>query len=168
MLARVLQVLLLTGQRKSEVANMPVAEIAGDVWLIPASRTKGKRQHIVPIAPLAHRALMDAMAFRNTSTLVFPGRNGGQLEPMSIGHAFGRLTKSLGIENARPHDLRRTAASEMGRIGVAEQIISRVLAHTQSGVTTRHYNLYAYLDEKRDALQRWEAELVRIAALPLI
>jgi integrase len=51
--ARLIQILILTGQRKSEVANAPVAEFAGDLWTIPASRMKSKRVHVVPLAPLA-------------------------------------------------------------------------------------------------------------------
>ena len=53
-LARLLQVLMLTGQRKGEVSNMPVAEIAGDAWIIPSERMKAKRQHLIPLAPLVH------------------------------------------------------------------------------------------------------------------
>ena len=163
MLARLLQVLLLTGQRKSEVANMPVKEVTGDLWVIPGERMKAKRQHLVPLAPIARATIQSAMIAAGSNPLVFPGRDGGMLEPMSVGHAFVRLTKSLGIINVRPHDLRRTVASEMGRLGIGEQIISRVLAHTQTGITSRVYNLHGYSDEKRDALNRWEAELVRIS-----
>ena len=163
-LARLTQVLMLTGQRKSEVANLPVSEIVGDAWIIPAARMKAKRQHLVPLAPLAQATIRVAIADSTPSPLVFPGRDGGLLEPMSSGHAFTRLTTALGIKNIRLHDLRRTMASEMGRLGVPEQIISRVLAHTQSGITARVYNLHSYANDKRDALLRWEAELMRIAA----
>ena len=161
-LARLLQVLILTGQRKSEVANMPAAEIAGDMWVIPSERMKAKRQHLVPLAPIALATIKAAMTEAASFPFVFPGRDGGLLEPMSIGHAFVRLTKSLRILNVRPHDLRRTVASEMGRLGIGEQIIGRVLAHTQTGITSRVYNLHGYSDEKRDALNRWEEELIRI------
>ena len=162
-LARLLQVLMLTGQRKGEVSNMPVAEVTGDAWIIPTERMKAKRQHLVPLAPLALATIQASIVDAAPSLFVFPGKNGGLLEPMSAGHAFNRLTKSLAIENVRPHDLRRTMASEMGRLGVGEQIIGRVLAHTQSSITSRVYNLHSYAAEKRDALLRWEAELIDIS-----
>ena len=162
--ARLIQILILTGQRKSEVANVPVAEIAGDLWTLPASRMKSKRAHVVPLAPLALETFRTAIG-NGGSPLVFPGRKGGKLEPMSIGHALARLLCELGISNVRPHDLRRTMASNMGRIGVPEQIIGRCLAHKQSGITAQVYNQHSYAVEKRTAFAAWETELLRIAAI---
>ena len=164
-LARLLQVLILTGQRKSEVTNMQASELAGEIWIIPSERMKGGRQHAVPLAPVAHQTIRAAISESAPNPRVFPGKDGGLMEPMSVGHALGRLTKSLGLEDVRPHDLRRTCASEMGRLGVQEQVISRVLSHVQSGVTATHYNMHGYMDEKRAALQKWETELTRIAAI---
>ncbi len=161
LMARLIQALILTGQRKSEVANAPVSEIASDLWTIPASRMKAKRAHIVPLAPLALETFRTAIS-NNGSPLVLPGKTGNKLEPMSIGHALARLLKDLGIEDIRPHDLRRTVASNMGRIGVPEQIIGRCLAHKQSGITAQVYNQHSYSAEKRAAFAAWEAELHRI------
>jgi integrase len=59
------------------------------------------------------------------------------------------------MESWIPHDLRRTAATEMGRLGVPEFIIGRVLNHAAKGVTGKVYNRYEYLKEKRDALDKW-------------
>jgi integrase len=53
------------------------------------------------------------------------------------------------------HDLRRTAATEMGRLGVAEFTIAKVLNHASRGITGQVYNRYEYLDEKRAALDLW-------------
>ena len=62
------------------------------------------------------------------------------------------------------HDLRRTAATLMADAGVPENIIPKILNHTEPGVTRRHYNLHAYRSEKRSALETWarylEASLV--------
>ncbi len=163
-MARLLQVLMLTGQRKSEVTNMPVAEISGDdVWVIPAARMKGNRQHTVPLPRMAGAILRCAARNGDPSGLVFPGKNGGRLEAMSVGHALGRLMKDLKLTDVRPHDLRRTMASEMGRLGVPEDTIGRVLAHAKSGVTAKHYNLHTYDPEKLKALRFWSARLIEIA-----
>ena len=144
---------------------MQASELAGEIWIIPSERMKGGRQHAVPLAPVAHQTIRAAISESGPNTRVFPGKDGGLMEPMSVGHALGRLTKSLGIDDARPHDLRRTCASEMGRLGIQEQVISRLLSHVQSSVTATHYNLHGYMDEKRAALQKWESELARVAAI---
>jgi integrase len=67
------------------------------------------------------------------------------------------------IPDFRPHDLRRTAATGMGRLGVPRFIIDRVLAHVDRSVGGI-YDRWHYLEEKRDALERWSRELQRIVA----
>jgi integrase len=60
------------------------------------------------------------------------------------------------------HDLRRTVATDMARLGIASFIISRVFNHVVAGVTAKHYNHYDYLTEKRYALDTWAAYLSRL------
>jgi integrase len=60
------------------------------------------------------------------------------------------------------HDLRRTAATLMADAGVPENIIPKILNHTEPGVTRRHYNLHAYRGEKRAALERWARYLLAV------
>ena len=78
------------------------------------------------------------------------------------------LTAALQISDATLHDLRRTGATGMAALGVPPFVISKVLAHKDSGggaaVTARHYNLYAYAEEKRDALERWAAHVETLIA----
>ena len=167
-LAMAIKALLLTGQRRGEVAQAQVQEVIDDIWSIPASRMKAGTAQSVPLAPMAATVFADAIARGAPSQFVFPGKSGMALDPHSITRALNRLNKALCISNATVHDLRRTVASEMARIGIAESVISRVLAHTQSGITARVYNRHSYDAEKRDALQRWEAELLRIATLPAL
>ena len=64
----------------------------------------------------------------------------------------------------RLHDLRRTAASNMARLGVPPQVLAAVLNHSPGSVQgiTAIYNRHSYEVEKRDALDRWAAELRRI------
>ena len=141
---------------------MPIDEIRGDVWVIPSERMKGNRQHTVPLSPRLLKLLLQSMRDGDPHGLVFPGKSGERLEPMSVGHALRRLTDELGLENIRPHDLRRTMASEMGRLGVPEETISRVLAHAKQGVTAKHYNLHSYDAEKLRAFRIWHLRLHEI------
>jgi integrase len=65
------------------------------------------------------------------------------------------------VEPWRLHDLRRTAATHMVRLGVTETIVGRVLNHAPKGVTAKVYALHSYVPEKRSALDRWAAEVSR-------
>ena len=65
------------------------------------------------------------------------------------------------------HDLRRTAATEMGRLGTPEFIIAKVLNHAPKGITGQVYNRYEYLKEKRDALEQWGEALANNVCCPV-
>jgi integrase len=163
-LARVLQMLDLTGQRRGEVGGAAAAEIDGDVWTIPANRMKAKKPHTIPLPPMALGIVRDALAASCGTRQVFPGKGGAPMDPHSVTRALSRLAASIGIEGATVHDIRRTVASELGRLGGDESVISRVLAHTQSGITARVYNQHAYIEEKRRALRLWQQRVVNISS----
>ena len=150
-----IKVLLLTGQRRGEVAGMRRGEINGDVWVLPAERTKNKQRHDVPLsAPVL--ALIEGMPKIAGGDCVFAtnGRN-------SLGN-FHRIKRELDtrMNPQTPwvlHDLRRTVASGMARLGIRLPTIEKVLNHKGGsfrgivGVYQRH----DFAAEKRDALQRW-------------
>jgi len=74
----------------------------------------------------------------------------------------------LAADPATPHDLRRTVASQMAAMGIAESIVARVLNHaTEIGktITGKVYIRHSFAAEKRHALEAWAAELERITSL---
>jgi hypothetical protein len=74
-----------------------------------------------------------------------------------------RVWAESGLQDARLHDIRRTVSTGLAKLGIAEEIIERVLNHTRPGQKlARTYNTYQYIPEKRAALQAWEHELRRI------
>jgi len=156
--AQFVQLLMLTGQRRGEISGMRWSEIDLNeaVWTLPASRVKNGRLHIVPLPQMAIDILRSTSRFLE-SDLVFT-TNGKT--PIS---GFGRLKPRLALalpkdtEGWRFHDLRRTASTEMARIGVMPHVIDAVTNHKYgvvSGVGAT-YNRYTYLNEKREALDRW-------------
>ena len=150
---------LLTGQRRTEVAQMRWEEVQGDIWAIPSSRTKGKRAHLVPLSP-ATRAVLDTCPRFDEGTFILSTTLGRR--PIS-GFSKAKTTVASSVEDWRCHDLRRTCATGMARLGVLGEIISRILNHaTPSGVTNAHYNHYEYMAEKRDALDRWGKRVLEI------
>jgi integrase len=155
-----LKVLLLTGQRRSEAANMRWAAIdleAGQ-WNIPGEMTKNGRPHTVPLAPAVVEILQSLP--RYAGDYVFT-TTGGERPTSGFSQGKARIEKlTVGeIPDWRLHDLRRTAASGMARLGKTSEHIGRVLNHTPTGVTNTRYNQHDYLPEKRHALEAWAAHV---------
>ena len=71
----------------------------------------------------------------------------------------------FGVDHFTPHDLRRTASTHLGRLKVSRFIQDRILNHADSAIGGT-YDRHEYLDEKRDALATWAAELIRITRGP--
>ncbi len=162
------KVLLLTGQRRAEVANMKWQDISDGVWIIPAEENKSNRLHAVPLSS-AVLSLIEARP-ETTSPYVFPARSsrlGKDHAPIS---GFSGAVRKVNEALAEPiewrvHDLRRTATSNMARLGFQPHILSAVLNHApqsaMKGVLSV-YNRHKYLDEKREALDAWGKEVVAV------
>jgi integrase len=146
------KLLLLTGQRRAEVAGMTWAELDLDkaLWSLPAARTKNRRPHEVPLSAAAV-AIIREMPRREPFVLV-NGRHHYTRGKAAIDHAFDQE-----IPHWVFHDLRRTAASGMARLGIPVHVTEAVLNHrsgTVSGVAAI-YNRHDYAAEKRNALEAW-------------
>lgn len=161
------KVLLLTGQRLSEVAGMTDAELQGDDWHLPADRTKNKRAHMVPITAAVREAL-DAMERIDGPTGLYHTTNGRT--PLSgfnkgRGYLADRMVQIASDEAGKPvevphwtfHDLRRTAATTMARMGIPVRVTEAVLNHVSGtgGGIVGVYQRHDYADEKRRALEAW-------------
>jgi len=170
----ILRLLLLTGQRRSEVTEAQKSELQLDaaqpVWMIPGSRTKNGLLHRLPLCPMAAEEFRKAVrAAPAASPFVFPSAENPKeaaMTPMTVTRAMARLVAELKITKVSPHDLRRTVGTEMARLGVLSHVRSLVLNHSprSRGVTDAVYNRYAYDREKLEALTLWEAELAALIA----
>jgi integrase len=157
--------LLLTGQRRAMVSEMPWSEISGDEWLVPPERNKVKLSHLVPLTD----AVRDLLGERGTG-YVFSS-DGGKTPFSGFSKAKAALDAKLAeIRKAggrKPmsawvlHDLRRTARSLMGRAGVPTDHAERVLGHTLPGIR-RVYDHHDYASEKRTALLKLDTMVARI------
>jgi integrase len=166
-----LKTLLLTAQRRDEVANMTWTEIGTDgTWTIPAERYKTKRPNHVPLSTAALR-LIEAQPKIDGCDYVFPSRTN---TPFSgFGKSKARLDKKMLLytpkgakgaglpPNWTLHDLRRTAKTLMARAGVRPDISERVLGHVIAGVEGT-YDRHSYANEKRDALEKLASVIQRI------
>jgi integrase len=164
------KMVLTTAQRRSEVAAMRWADVDMDeaTWTLPAAVTKAGRAYVVPLSPLAMKILTECP---RSGAHVFTTRRrrgaGAGVGDAPIG-GFSKAKVLLdakaaeitAAEEAEPvapwrlHDLRRTAATVMGRLRVSRFVLGRVLNHADQSVTGI-YDRHEYLDEKRQALDAW-------------
>jgi integrase len=169
----ILRLLLLTGQRRSEVVEAQKSELELEgkepVWTIPGARTKNGLLHRLPLCPMAAAEFAKALkASPEKSKFVFPSPD-DLMQPISaeaVTRAMARMIAELKIPTVSPHDLRRTVGTELARLGLPVHVRSLVLNHSpmSRGITDAVYNRYAYDKEKREALQTWEGELGRLTA----
>jgi integrase len=185
-----LKSLLLLGQRPGEVAGMAVSElhhIKDDRvahWELPARRMKARRGHVVPLPPLA-RGIVAAEIERQRKAdpkaqpeFVFASKfaERARLGRHSLSQALGRIIEdldyggddaeaaaSLKSDRPTPHDLRRTLATGLARLGIPRDDRLAVLAHSYGDVH-EVYDQYDRLPQKRAALEMWERHLREVVA----
>jgi integrase len=157
---KLFQLLLITGQRREEVANMRWSEIDfnENVWSLPAHSNKMSRKHLVPLSPMAVDLLNSLPRFENCD-LLFPSKVSND-RPVS-GHSKAK-NRICQLETAwQLNDLRRTVRTNLGRLEVDYIINNKVLGHIDQSVEG-HYDHHDYLKQKRDALEKWAVLLTSI------
>lgn len=161
-----LRLMLLTGQRSGECAGIRAEEIdiESEVWTIPAERVKNKREQLVPLVGEALEIVRRLLAGKKRGALIVTAR-GLDLTPQNLAKAFERLPTGTLDADATPHDLRRTAATIMARLGIDRFHIAAVLNHastTRATVTGAVYDRHTYLPEKTRALSALDREIQQI------
>jgi integrase len=157
------QMLLLTGARRSEVANMTHAELnlKSRLWTIPGARTKNGKPHEIYLSDAALAILKSLPRFAGSR---FAFSTTGGSASSGFHKAKTRLNRMTGgLAPYTLHDLRRSFASGMARIGISIEIIERCLNHSLGGVAAV-YNRHDYAAQMADAFATWGnhvAELVR-------
>jgi integrase len=167
---RIIKLLILTGQRRDEIAGLRRDELGDGVLEIPGERTKNHRPHIVPLSDAA-RLIIDHQAKKTNRAKIF-GRGEGGFS------GFSKAKKELdaklpGIKPWTVHDIRRSVATRMAELKnkddnplIEPHIIEAVLNHVsgyRSGVAGV-YNKAAYLGPKTAALNLWTNHLKVVVA----
>jgi integrase len=159
------RLVLLTACRPGEACGAAYAEFDAQRWHIPAERHKARRGHNVPMFPAlaAHLEAIRSRRGPGRPKQLFPAENEqGHLDVSALGHglavAASREDAARTLPRCTPHDLRRSVATGLQRLGVAKDVIEALLGHaTEAGKASRHYLHHAYTDEMRAALERWAA-----------
>lgn len=152
-----IKVLLLTGQRRSEVARMAWSEIEGGWWTIPSEHTKNAIAHRVPISP----EVLKIIETPSGGNWVFEGEF-THVHPDTLTHFMAVTIQSAGLESCTTHDLRRTVGTFIQRKFGAE-VMHKVLNHADDKLT-RVYGQYDYDKEKRTALYAWARYIEELLA----
>jgi integrase len=167
-LARVITLLLFTGQRRGELVAAQWADVDLKVgtWRIPAEVAKTGRESLVPLSPRVIAEFTELRSAAIRSRWVLPTASGedrhvhAQQLTTSLERCASRFKQS-GIAPFTLHDLRRTCRTGLARLKVPPHVAERVLGHAQARVAAT-YDVHSYLDEKRAALEAWATHLERL------
>lgn len=163
--------LVLTGARRSEVAALEWGELDLDksVWVLPAARSKNKRQHVLPLSPQAMAIIEGLPRFAGSRFVFGPG----PAPPAAFSRAKMRLDGTIAKMNGdKPiaawvmHDLRRSTASGLAGLGVSLPVVEKILNHVSgsfSGVAGI-YQKYNFEAEMRAAMERWGRRVEALAS----
>jgi integrase len=163
---RILKLLMLTGQRRGEVAAMRWTELDLDeaIWRLPAERAKNGRPHEVPLAPTA-LAIIKATPRDSKRDLLFGrgphGFAGWGRPKLELDATINTVREKAGKKSMPDwvvHDLRRAFASGLGDLGVLPHVIEAALNHVSGhkrGVAGT-YNRSPYANDVRDAMLLWD------------
>jgi integrase len=160
------RLLLLTGQRLGEVASMRFEEIDDAVWSIPKEKTKNGKAHTVPLCDEAIRLIKDdrfavrTSGFVVSKTGVNPMSNFSRAK-VSIAKAMQNAS-GVDIEPWTFHDLRRTYATGMQRLGVVIPVTESLLNHVSGSRAgfVGVYQRYEYKEEKIEAAKKWSDHII--------
>jgi integrase len=153
---------ILTGQRRSEIAGVRRDELRDGNWTLPGARTKNARVHVVPLSRQALELIKQQP--RISEQYVFSAFGD---KPISGFHnAKTTLDRISGATGWTVHDLRRTTASGMARLGVSLVVIEKVLNHVSGSLAgiVGVYQRHEFADEKRAALQQWADHVERLVS----
>jgi integrase len=166
----IVRLLILTGQRRSEIGGLRWSEIdlhAGQINL-PGERTKNGHAHFIPLSQPARAILAAQPRLREQ---VF-GR--GDSAEGFAGWSAATAALRAALPKMEPwslHDLRRTMATGMGELGVQPHIIEAAINHQsghKAGVAGT-YNRANYHAERKVALDKWAAHIMAlVTARPFV
>jgi len=157
---KIVKLLILTGQRRGEIAALRTSFMDGDVVTLPETLTKNGQEHFFPLPNLATQILqtVEVDTTRNDA-FFFPARGKPDKCFNGWSKAINSLRKALGHDfpHFTIHDLRRTYRTNLGRLGVRPDIAERLVNHINARSDMEQvYDRYTYIPEMREAVKRYD------------
>lgn len=158
----IVRLLMLTGQRRGEVAALKGSYYTADTCTLPAALAKNGREHTFPLGTMASKLLKTL----KVDGFLFPARGHTDHAFNGWSKAKAALDKASGVGDWTLHDLRRTFATNLAKLGVAIHVVEKLLNHVSgtTGGLVAVYQRHQYWTEQVDAIAKWEAHLQRILA----
>jgi hypothetical protein len=161
--APALRLMMATGQRAEEILRIGFeSRYVEQQRMIFWDKTKNGLPHSIPLPPHAVEIL--GKLTPNKHGILF--YNSRHPEKVSLFDALGSVTDryvmETGTERFCPRDIRRTWKTLSGEAGISKDMRDRLQNHTKSDISSRHYDRYEYLAERRAAMAQWGAYLDRI------
>jgi integrase len=167
--AAILKLALLTAARVGEICGICAEEIDRRkwIWTLPAARSKSKKPRLTPLLGTARELIEPRLEGVEAGSL-FLLEKGVTLNPSHIGHYLLTRRTTLPIAVFTSHDLRRSAATHMVEMGIALDVVARVLGHESVAqdirILRRHYVHTDLLERKAHALRMWDERVKAIVA----
>jgi len=155
---------LTTGQRSGEIIKLKWADIDFDDQLmtIPSSVSKNKIEHVVPLNDLSWAVIEEMKEITGGYEHLFPTSYGGIFKEGKhiSGNTIAKIIREYcnghkKVTKFIPRDIRRTVKTLMGKAGIDKVIRDRLQNHALQDVSSKHYDRYDYLPEKRQAVKVW-------------
>jgi len=167
--AAAFMLLTLTLQREMEVVRMrwPDIDLDEATWTIPGDHAKNTLEHLIPLSQLAG-AILRRLKKRSQAGAVYvfpsPKKADRHVTRVFIEKRIVKIREAAKLTDMVPHDLRRTGTTYFGKLKVPQNIKKKILNHAnrRKSDVTDVYDRFEYLDEKRDALDKWEALLLEM------
>lgn len=169
--AHAVLVLLSTGARRGELALAEWRDIdfKRRLWRIPKENSKNGIEHHFHLSDLALDHFSGLQRLSERAKWVMPAVGGrGHIDPKLLTRSIARCASRLARQGIAPftvHDLRRTVRTGLARLGVRPDVAERVLNHKLDRLLIT-YDRHGYMEERRDALERWSAHLKRLGQQP--
>ena len=152
---RAVRILMLTGQRVEEIAQLHVDQWHAQERIIDWSKTKNGRPHAIPVPALAAELIESITP--NQYGWYFPSAMDPK-RPVSAATLYSFMWRQRErdvIPVVTNRDLQRTWKTLAGQAGVSKEIRDRIQNHALHDVSSKNYDRWTYMPEKRAAMDKW-------------
>jgi integrase len=154
----------LGGQRPFEIMSntWSAVDFEERTFNIRAGVSKTEHPNLIPLTDTAYELFKQLRIIYSDSgsDFLFPrNTKTGHLDPVLFSKTVRKFCLNTGFRTFVPRDIRRTVKTLTGEIGLSKDIRDRIQNHSLNDVSTKHYDRYQYLPEKRRALEAWEQRL---------
>jgi integrase len=155
----IVRLLILTGQRRGEIAALRREWLHDNAIVFPPEITKNAREHVLPVGEMT----LSILTPTKNEGLLFPARR-SEFPFNGFGASKEALNERCGVSQWTLHDLRRTFATNLAALGTPIHVTEKLLNHVSgsTGGIVSIYQRHSYMDEMRSAVLAWEARLKAI------